>query len=83
MIDSECQAPVQDHQDTLESAMNKLNPIQEGCICCTQTKTAELHIQVTLLEAKGIVIKSSASALRAVLPAVAPAGYELGCEKAA
>lgn len=47
------------------------------------TKTAELHIQVTLLEAKGIVVKPSASALRAVLPAVAPAGYELGCEKAA
>lgn len=41
------------------------------------TKTAELHIQVTLLEAKGIVVKPSASALRAVPPAAAPAGYEL------
>lgn len=35
----------------------------------TQTKTAGLHIQVILLEAKGTVVKPSPSAQRAVLTA--------------
>lgn len=69
MINSEYLASAQDHQDVLESAMNKLNP----SLYLLHTKTAGLHIQVTFLEAKGIVVKPSTSAQSAV----APAGHEL------